>query len=466
MTAIVINTKLRLTSKEKTPSVWLEGKKLAKGGIETGEVLYAHFDKDRKRVVAQKAPNSIDNDVLTFTVSRRRRNGKEYPLIELRSVELATMFANAEILRVAISNGRITIRAHSQGNKENSRLNRILRKVRNGEKLEVGSLFHGGGVLDRAIHEGFLLSDISSAIKVAVEIEGKYLESSLVNNTMLWDENSIAIESSIEQVDIANAPTLDVIIAGIPCTGASLSGRAKRKLKCAEEHPSAGALFVYFLNFVLASNPGIIVFENVEPYKTTASCMVIEQVLASAGYDLQFAIMNGNEFGALENRNRLVCVATTKGLSFDFDLVKPIKIKEKTLSEILEYIPEDSDRWKSYDYLAAKERRDIEANKGFRRQLSDGSDSSCGTIGRGYAKGRSTEIFIISPFKDGLSRLLTPAEHARVKGIPEDLIEGLSATISHEILGQSIIYPLFVAVGKSIGEQVKAQTVTVNSIAA
>lgn len=253
MTAIIINTKLRLTSKEQTPSIWLEGGKLRNGGIESGNILYAQFDKTRKRVVASATALEGTNDVKAFTVSCRRRRGKEYPLIELRSDQLAELFGNSETLRVSISEGRIIIRAHSQGKNEEARLERFLDKIRSGKKLDVGGIFHGGGVVDRALHEGFSLSGISSAIKVAVEIEGKYLESSLLNNPMLWDKDSIAIESPLEQVELNNVPTLEIVVGGIPCTGASISGRTKNKLSCAEEHSSAGALFVYSTLFWLHS---------------------------------------------------------------------------------------------------------------------------------------------------------------------------------------------------------------------
>lgn len=52
---------------------------------------------------------------------------------------------------------------------------------------------------------------------------------------------------------------------------------------------------------------------------------------------------------------------------------------------------------------------------------------------------RSTEPFWKR--EDGLERLLTVAEHARVKLIPESLVSGLSDTIAHQGLGQSVLLP-------------------------
>lgn len=79
-----------------------------------------------------------------------------------------------------------------------------------------------------------------------------------------------------------------------------------------------------------------------------------------------------------------------------------------------------------------------------------------GTIGRHYAKWRSTEPLIQHPANPKLRRLLTPTEHARVKTIPEALIEGLSATTAHQCLGQSVLHCAFIAVGRALGRAIGA----------
>jgi len=195
------------------------------------------------------------------------------------------------------------------------------------------------------------------------------------------------------------------------------------------------------------------VLENVPPYQTTASMMVIRSVLTELGYVVQEMILDGNEFGALEARKRLCMIATTKGLKVpDIANLKPLRQKEHCINDILEHVPDDSERWKNLAYLNEKEARDIAAGKGFRRQVLSGDENHCGTIGKGYAKLRSTESFIRNP-RTGLERIFTPIEHARVKTIPEYLIDGLSDTKAHEVLGQSVIHTTFVAVGKWIGSE-------------
>ena len=57
--------------------------------------------------------------------------------------------------------------------------------------------------------------------------------------------------------------------------------------------------------------------------------------------------------------------------------------------------------------------------------------------------------------KNGLTRLFTTIEHARLKGIPEALIYGVSSTVGHEMLGQSICFPVFQSVGRALGKWIE-----------
>lgn len=441
--ATIVNTKLGEHRGKKR--VWLEGQKLLREGYYPG-MKYDLELKDSQVVLRVKEEGK-------FTVSKRERNGRVYPIIDLTAQELATVFDGVEMLRVFIRNGAIVISAHHQQERVIERVNRLISKLENGESLSVCSLFHGGGVLDKAIHAGFNKAGIASAISVAVEMEGKYLDSSLANNPELWNEDSIVIESPIQAVNLSKRPPqVDVLMGGIPCTGASKSGRSKNKLEFAESHEAAGAMFFNFLQFVEALNPAVVLIENVPEYQNTASMEVIRSVLSSLGYSLQERILDGNEFGVIERRKRLCVVALSHGIDgFELEKVQPIRTKENRIKDILEPVSLDSERWKSFDYLAAKELRDKAAGKGFSRQLLTGDDEFCGTIGKDYAKCRSTEPFIVHPEQSELSRIFTPTEHCRVKGIPEELIQGLSDTVAHQILGQSVVFPAFEALALALG---------------
>lgn len=447
---------LKIGEAKATPRLWMEGEKLARAGMKIG-ARYSLVSPTTGRIELREVGS--DHQGQTFTVSKRTRHGSLRPLMEIRSFALREVFQSHEKVRVAIRHGRIVITANHLETKMLERSRRLLDKLRRGASLACASLFHGFGILDKALHAGFKRSGLSAFVKVAVERESTYLNASLRVNPELWTDESVAVCSDIRDVDWShNPPQCDVLCGGVPCEGASRAGRAKNHLEFAEEHDEAGTLFIDYLDAVKAMNPAIVVAENVAEYMSTSSMAVIRSVLNTLGYRLHEMVLCGSDFGVLERRRRMVMVAVCKALPqhFDFALLESIHSQNLTMAEVLDPIADDSPRWKAYDYLADKAERDKAAKKGFARQLLESSANGCGTIGKGYKKGRSTEPFMLHPTNPLLSRLLTPAEHARVKGIPLEVIEGESETVAHEGLGQSVIFPKFEAVGFEIGRSIQA----------
>ncbi|MCQ9422307.1 DNA cytosine methyltransferase [Pseudomonas sp. LJDD11] len=437
--------------------IWLEGHKLLKAGIKIGARYSLQVAEKRARLELVPLDSSADSARMV-TVSKRERHGIITPLLEIRSELLRQLFTTAEKVRIVIRLGRIAVTAIDRDERVTERLSRLRHKLQTGEPLAVCSLFHGGGVLDRAIHSGLARQGIDCYTRIGIELEEPYLDASLRNNPMLWREDSFAICSDIRDIRRGDdIPLCDLVIAGIPCTGASRSGKAKNKLLATEDHPTAGALFVDFLDFVRYCNPAMAILENVPDYLTSTSMMVIRSVLGALGYRLFECILDGNTFGALENRSRMAVVAYTEGVfdSLEQQDLLPLRTKEATLAEVLDNVAPDHESWKPYDYLQLKEQRDMASGKGFRRQLLTAQALGCGCIGRGYAKARSTEPFIQHPTDPGLSRLLTVAEHARVKTIPVELVQGVSDTTAHEILGQSVIFAAFEALAVMVGSKLK-----------
>lgn len=443
----VINTRLGVN--RGVPRVWLEGQKLNNSFV-PGQKLDVHLDP-KKKIVKLKVSESG-----RFSVSRRTRNGRVVPLIEIKDDELSELFGDIGVLlRVVVKNGTATIEVHAIDSKATERLLRFKNKVESGKALTIGSLFSGGGILDGALHEGLKSSGLNCYTKFIVEQERKYLDAMVLNQPHLFRDDSILIESSIEYVELRKPPKVDVVIAGLPCTGASLAGATKNKLKAAEFHKDAGACFFYTLQFIAQCQPSLIILENVPLYEKTASMAVIKSVLETWGYDLQTANFNGNFFGCLENRDRMCVVATTKGMpEFKLRSIKPIAIKPDSVSEILEDIPLDAECWRDYQYLIDKQKRDEANGKGFKRVLIDGTEGHVPTMRRLYHKAGSTDAYVLHP--DGIrSRLFTAKEHARLKDVPIALINGLSNSVAHEVLGQSVCYPVFTALGNALGAWAK-----------
>lgn len=458
--ATLITTKLGQNRGRKR--VWLEGAKLSRENFNAGDKFNVQFSDGV--VSLAKASDG------KYTVSKRTRNGRLLPIIDLTLEQLADTFENVEMLSVKIMDGEIVISAHYSHAKRIQRETSTIKQIASGKALRTVSLFHGGGVLDNAIHDGLSSSLTGTKTILCNEIESAYLDSSIRNNGHLFDKNTVFIESPIESVNVFELAQLDlqadILVGSTPCTGASNCGKAKNKNIMAETHEKSGATFVGYLKMIELVNPSVIVLENVQAYSTTSSMAVIRSTLSTMGYNIHEADINGRDFGVHENRNRFVMVAVSKGLGeFDFGSVETTAHTMMPLSSILEDIPQDSPRFKKADYLATKELKDKAAGKGFMRQKLTGEETSCPVMGAGYAKIRSTDPHLLHSDGEKI-RLFTPKEHCLIKGAPLSLIVGNSDTVNHQILGQSIIWPAFREIGRAIGVMMKQATEKLESIVA
>lgn len=432
----------QLGSNRGSPRLWLQGLKLREAGYEIGNRYSLKADRNGQTLVLKLEANGERR------VSRKKRGDRLDPVIDVENGVLAEIFGGAERVKVVIQVGSITVSLHPDEAERHERVERLREKVRRRRPLAIGSLSHGLGVLDHAVHQGLDDAGIASRLAFAVDCELAYLQASVDNNP-IWDEESIAVHARMEEVDPRELGKVDLLLAGLPCTGASRSGKAKNGLQFAEQHETAATPFLAFLAIMKACNPSIAVLENVVDYQKTVSMQLIRAALCQSGYTVHEAIVD-RDLGAFEERKRLCVVAVTEGMEFNLAL-EAVRQREQTLGDVLEAIPEEAPNWRRCAYLDEKEKRDIAAGKGFRTQLVDSQATKVGTIGRGYAKWRSSEPMVSHPSRPGYRRLLTPVEHARVKAVPERLIKGLSATLAHQCLGQAVLHPVFVAVGRCLG---------------
>lgn len=449
----------QVTENRSKPRLWVEGARLAREGLAPGMALA--MKEVAGRLLLTPVPEGTEGDNIV-RVSKRTRRGKVYPLLELRTPALVRLFGLAKRVVIKLVKGKLSISRHHQDEKVQSRNEEIVERLEQGEALRVASLYHGGGVLDSAMHEGLERAGVTSYCKLMSEIESAYVESTLTNNPHLFREDSLILNAPIEQLSFSAAEVkADILMGGVPCTGASNAGKAKNKIQYAEQHASAGAQFYAYLRMIELTNPAICVLENVCQYRNTPSFAIILSVLKTLGYTVQDRDLNGCEYGSLENRNRMVMVAISEGLEgFDIEDIMPLITKPETLAEVLE--PEEvvEQYWQDYEYLREKEIKDKAAGKGFMRQLLDADATQVPTVTRDYKKVRSTDPQLQHPTEPLLTRLFTALEHARIKGAPERIIQGLSETIAHQILGQSVIYPAFLAVGAALGMWLRSLVAT------
>ncbi|CAM4112530.1 DNA cytosine methyltransferase [Vreelandella rituensis] len=441
------------------PRLWIEGGRLAREGLAPGMILSGRI-QDGQLIFAPANGEAPANDSeFQVTVSRRKRGDKITPLLEVRLPILSKLFGLAARVVVKLMRGKLCVSRHHQDVKIKERERSLVECLEGGQSLKIASLYHGGGGLDCALHEGLEKAGIESYCALASEIEGKYMDASLANNPHLFRDDSLILNAPVEQLQFANSGAFSVhaLVGGVPCTGASSAGKAKLQLAYAEQHPSAGAQFFAFLKMIELTNPAICILENVCQYRNTPSYAIILSVLKTLGYRVSDRDLNGNIFGALENRDRMAMVAVSEGLPLEFDIeaIPVLAEKPAALAEVLEPAEAVEERFRDYDYLRIKEERDRKAGKGFMRQLLTPDAVSVPTITRDYNKVRSTDPQLAHPSDPVLTRLFTPLEHARIKGIPERIIKNLADTTAHQILGQSVIYPAFMALGYSLGHALR-----------
>lgn len=432
------------------PRIWLEGLQTSRAGFMPG----ARYDVEVQGQTVVLSLNPDGSRVVSSKMVGERAN----PIIDLNSRELLAVFDGMAAIRVAVKDGEIYLVPLASELKKQERFKRLREKLESGEPLAAGSLAHGGGILAHAVHTGLHNAGIKTELKFANEIRPELLEHAAIHNDA-WNDKTMPIAAPVQEFafderGLANLPKLEILEMGLPCSGHSVAGLAKRGHGIPEAHPEVGHLVVSALIIINKTNPAVIQFENVPGYETSASAAILRNQLRDLGYKTHERILNGKEWGAIENRDRWCMVAVSEGIEFDFDQLMPPKSKPRQLGDILDPIAPDDPMWSPMTGLKAKQERDIADGKGFRMQVYDADAESIGTIGKGYQKNRSTEPKVRHSQDPELLRLLTPAEHARAKEIPPHLVDGLSSTVAHEVLGQSVIYSPFRDVAHHIGNAI------------
>lgn len=449
----------RLGQKRGNPHLYMDGLQAIRAGFVPGTKFDITIDGEHLVLSANKDGSR--------TVSRKIKNEKEYPVIDINSKELLAMFEGMGAVRVVVHSDRVFILPLASEIKKKERLNRLRSKLESGKPFAMGSLSHGGGILSHAIHAGLKDAGIDARLEFANEIREDMIDQAATNNDA-WSECTQIMNLPIQELAqdkwlLRQLPALEILEMGLPCSGASRAGKSKRGLGMMEDHPEVGHLVVGALVILDRTQPAYVLFENVPEYAQSASAQILRHQLRDMGYSTCEAILSGKDFGCLENRVRWCMVAHTKGTTFSFEDIRPMVTVVKTLGEVLDDVPPRDPSWRKVGYLKDKQERDRAAGKGFGMQFITPESTAVPTIRKGYAKGGSTDPRLVHPEDKELSRLLTPAEHARIKGVPDSLTAGLSATIAHQELGQGIVYAPFMAVGRRIGDHIAQLAKSVDS---
>ncbi|MER2006888.1 MAG: DNA cytosine methyltransferase [Psychrobacillus sp.] len=203
------------------------------------------------------------------------------------------------------------------------------------DKINVISLFSGCGGLDL----GFELSGLAAAIgeKAALnafsnkELFNKVREKSIFNtiytNDLFKEANKSykanfpdsVFQHEMDIRKVRNFPRADLVVGGFPCPGFSEAGP---RLIDDERN----FLYIHFIRCITQAIPDVFVAENVKGMLTLGKGEVIKQItedFASAGYRVQYKLLNSRDYGVPQLRERVFIVGVREDLDYDYEYPKP-----------------------------------------------------------------------------------------------------------------------------------------------
>jgi DNA (cytosine-5)-methyltransferase 1 len=221
------------------PRVYLDVKSLCDSGFEPGKTYVRQINREKMRLTLTIQANG------SHVVSKKDVKGSIVPIIDINSSEALSMFEGLSVVRIVVAENVIHILPVASEVKRQKRLTDLKANLDKGVATTAGFSF-GGGVLDHAAHAGLQAAGIGAELKLANEIDEDLLNHAMEHND-IWRSDTIAIAAPMQELCADDAamqrlPTVNVLAAGIPCSGASRAGKSKRKLAIMEDHPLVGHL--------------------------------------------------------------------------------------------------------------------------------------------------------------------------------------------------------------------------------
>lgn len=273
------------------------------------------------------------------------------------------------------------------------------------------------------------------------------------------------IEGDIKNVDAADIPTHEVLLAGFPCQPFSIAGVSK-KTSLGMEHGfrdnTQGTLFFDVARIIEYHKPKAFLLENVKNLlshdKGKTFAIIIKTLEEELGYHVDYRVINAKGW-VPQNRERIFIVGFKEKNDFSFDdltIADPLNgPKLKTIlhnpSEEPEYPYTEKNGTvnekytlsdKLWGYLQGYAEKHRKKGNGFGFGLNEPDDVARTLSARYYKDG--SEILIKQTGKN--PRRITPRECARIMGF--DMSEEktfkipVSDTQAYKQFGNSVVVPV------------------------
>jgi DNA (cytosine-5)-methyltransferase 1 len=298
----------------------------------------------------------------------------------------------------------------------------------------MASLFAGVGGIDLGFHQAGFTPIWAN------EFDPKPAETFQENFT------SNMMVKSITDLDLSSLKKVSVISSGFPCQAFSIAGYRKGFRDPRGQH------FFNTMDVVNAVQPDCIMLENVKnlvKHNDGETMQVIETVVKEAGYSCDWKVLNAQDYGVPQNRERVFVVGFRNGIT-KFEWPEPIPLTSK-VHDLLEDNVDDKyyyNRFECYEKII-KEVDDLEAVYQWRRKYTRKNKSGvCPTLTANMGTG-GHNVPLIHDGRD--IRKLTPRECFRVQGFPDHFtLPNVADSYLYKQAGNSVSVPVIKAVAESI----------------
>ena len=119
---------------------------------------------------------------------------------------------------------------------------------------------------------------------------------------------------------------VDLLVGGPPCQAYSLVGRAVKGSDMAND--SRNYLYKLYIKVLRKYRPKMFVFENVPGLLTASKGKYLydmERAFKRAGYQIQYKILNAEDFGVLQKRHRVIIIGWPNDSSYYYPEFKKVK---------------------------------------------------------------------------------------------------------------------------------------------
>ena len=423
-----------VTESKGSPRIWLQGGNLEGSNFTKGTPYEVIYNIDTRTIIYRVLKQATAKSRVVS--GRLKPNGKYTPIIDLATFDLLDVTQGAKKIRADFYVDEVHICVHHMETKQKAREQRLKDNLEKKGEITKGVLCCGIGMSSAAGHDGLAKMGIKSRTEFIVDRERRYLDVAHANNHSVTSDTTI-FEATLEELEPELLGFVDMLSVSLPCTGHSPAGKAKNKLKNAEEHLTDATAVFGLMRVIDACQPSIIVSENVVSARNSATYILIKSMLDICGYYVNEVELDSKDTHSIENRSRYWFVATSKGLpQVDLTNFPSFYRSYDVLGDLLENVPLDSKMWKSTAEKVRKAAVNKANGKNFGFNLVDGSVKNIGVCGRFYQKDRASEAHLAGV--NDTMRLLTVNELCLAQSAPIHLVADTVAGTAYEGLGQGV----------------------------